>query len=57
MILRQRCAGIDRVWDWLNGRRSAGEVWERLQLNDALPMDALLTYIELLMAEGCVESA
>jgi aminopeptidase YwaD len=49
--LRQQHPGIDRAWDWLNGRRSAGQVWERLQFGGALPFEAVLDYLDFLIAE------
>ena len=53
--LRQQYPGIDRAWDWVNGRRSTGEIWERLQYGDPLPIEALPAYLELLVSEGLAE--
>jgi hypothetical protein len=50
--LCKRNAGVDRIWDWLNGRRTAEEVWERVQFGDAVPGDVVADYLELLVAEG-----
>ena len=51
--LRERTDGkVARVWDWLNGWRTAEEVWERVQFGGAMPFDIVADYIELLLAEG-----
>jgi len=41
-----------RVWDWLNGWRTAEEVWERMQFGGAMPFDIVADYLDLLVAEG-----
>ena len=49
--LRARCAGVDRVWDWINGRRTVGEIWERVQFGGAVPCEVVVAYLELLASE------
>ncbi len=56
-MLNQQNPGIHRAWDWLNGRRTLGEVWERLQYGGKTPFGALCALIALLQEEGLVEEA
>ncbi len=46
--------GVTRVWDWLNGRRTLGEVWARVQYGGAIPFAALAEALEVLHANGRV---
>jgi hypothetical protein len=51
--LRERAGGnVTRVWDWLNGWRTAEEVWERVQFGGAMPFNVIADYLDLLVAEG-----
>jgi len=50
--LRERNSNVGRVWNWLNGRRTIEEVWERIQFGGAIPYDVIADYLELLVAEG-----
>ncbi len=45
-------SNVARVWNWLNGRRTAEEVWERIQFGGAVSFDVVADYLELLVAEG-----
>jgi hypothetical protein len=53
--LRERCSGVERMWPWINGRRTVREIWERVQFGGAAPWDVAIDYLELLAAEGLVE--
>jgi len=52
--LRALCerADVGRIWNWINGRRTAEEIWERAQFDGAVPYDVVTEYLELLVAEG-----
>ena len=51
--LHERTDGkVARVWDWLNGWRTAEEVWERVQFGGAMPFDIVADYLELIVREG-----
>jgi hypothetical protein len=51
--LRERAGGnVTRVWDWLNGWRTAEEVWERVQFGGAMPFNIVADYLDLLVTEG-----
>ena len=51
--LRERAGGnVTRIWDWLNGWRTAEEVWKRLQFGGAMPFNVVADYLELLVSEG-----
>ena len=53
--LRERTdSNVARIWDWLNGWRTAEEVWERVQFGGAIPFDVVADYLELLVAEEFV---
>jgi hypothetical protein len=54
-ILRERVNGnLARIWDWINGRRTVEEIWERVQFGGHIPYDVVAEYLELLAAEGFV---
>ena len=53
--LREQCSGVERMWPWINGRRTAREIWERVQFGGAVSWEAAIDYLELLAAEGLVE--
>ena len=48
--LRER-ANVGRIWNWINGRRTIEEIWERMQFGGAVPYDVVAEYVELLVAE------
>jgi len=50
--LRERCSGVERMWPWINGRRTVREIWERVQFGGAVSWDVATDYLELLAAEG-----
>jgi len=50
--LRERCSGVERIWPWINGRRTVREIWERVQFGGTVPWDVMADYLELLAAEG-----
>ncbi|MFQ6043429.1 MAG: DUF4910 domain-containing protein [Candidatus Poribacteria bacterium] len=51
--LRERInSNVARIWDWLNGWRTAEEVWERVQFGGVMPFNVVAAYLELLIAEG-----
>ena len=50
--LRQRNGNVERAWEWLNGRRSVGEIWERLQFGGEVDMGTVIDYLDLLVAAG-----
>jgi len=43
---------VGKVWSWINGRRSVGEIWERIQFGGSVTYDAVADYIDLLVSEG-----
>lgn len=52
--LRGGNASVDTVWDWINGRRTPVELWERVQFGAAIPFELVQDYLELLTNEGFV---
>lgn len=53
--LRERVNGnLARIWDWINGRRTVEEIWERVQFGGHIPYEVVAEYLELLAAEGFV---
>lgn len=53
--LRERVNGnLARIWEWINGRRTVEEIWERVQFGGHIPYDVVAEYLELLAAEGFV---
>ena len=50
--LRERNGNVGRVWNWLNGRRTIEEVWQRVQFGGEIPYDVVADYLELLVEEG-----
>jgi hypothetical protein len=50
--LRERVNGnLARIWNWINGRRTVEEIWERVQFGGHIPYDVVAEYLELLAAE------
>ena len=45
---------VGRVWPWINGRRSVGEIAARLEHEGAIPLERLLAYLQLLAEAGAV---
>jgi len=53
--LRERVNGnLARIWEWINGRRTFEEIWERVQFGGHIPYNVIAEYLELLAAEGFV---
>jgi len=50
--LRERNGNVMRTWNWINGRRTMEEIWERVQFDNAVPYDVVADFLELLMDEG-----
>jgi len=50
--LREGSGSVMRAWNWINGRRTMEEIWERVQFDDAVPYDVVADFLELLMDEG-----
>jgi hypothetical protein len=51
--MRERVNGnLARIWNWINGRRTAEEIYERLQFGGTVPYDVVVEYLELLIGEG-----
>ncbi len=46
--------GLDRIWSWVNGRRSAGEIALRLNCGGPLSVATVVAYLRALEAEGLV---
>lgn len=42
---------INRIWDWINGRRTVEEIWERIQFSGEIPCKSVAEYIEVLVSE------
>ncbi|MBI3947617.1 MAG: DUF4910 domain-containing protein [Armatimonadetes bacterium] len=47
-------ADTARVWQWIDGRRTAREVWERLQHGGAIALPTVVEYLRVMAAEGMV---
>lgn len=43
---------VGRIWNWINGRRTVKEIYDRVQFNGAIPYDIVKKYAELLVDEG-----
>lgn len=52
--LRKRNGNALRAWNWINGRRTVEEIWERVQFGGAVDYETVADYLELLSAEGMV---
>mgnify|MGYP005836560625 CR=1 FL=1 len=55
--LRKRAgvrADLDRVWAWVNGRRSVTEIWARLRADGEIKLGVIADYLALLAEEGFV---
>ncbi len=50
--LREQAPDIEKAWDWLNGRRSLQEVWDRLQFPNPVPASTLIAFCDLLCQEN-----
>ncbi|HJN15545.1 MAG TPA: hypothetical protein QGH10_08650, partial [Armatimonadota bacterium] len=46
---------LHRIWPWINGRRSAREIHERLGHGGSLPLAVVVRYLELMAEAGMVE--
>ncbi|HOJ20351.1 MAG TPA: hypothetical protein PLY56_02350, partial [Armatimonadota bacterium] len=44
-----------RIWPWINGRRTAREIEERLRFEGQIPLETVVEYLRLMSAEGAVE--
>ncbi|MGQ9608374.1 MAG: DUF4910 domain-containing protein [bacterium] len=42
---------IDRIWNWINSRRTIEEIWERVQFGGKISCNVVAEYIELLVSE------
>jgi hypothetical protein len=49
--LRER-ANPNNIWNWINGKRTIKEIWERVQYGGAIGYKIVADYLDLLMAEG-----
>lgn len=49
-----RPADSARVWRWINGYRTARQIWERLQYGGAISLAAVVDYLRLMAEEGMV---
>jgi len=52
-MLRDRC-NIGHIWNWINGRRTIKEIYERAQFNTPIPYKVVQEYLELLSDEKFV---
>ena len=52
--LRAQAPGIDRVWLWINGRRSVADIWARAQAEQSVSLKVVNTYLALLKSEGVI---
>lgn len=43
---------VGRIWNWINGRRTVKEIYDRVQFNGAITYDIVKKYAELLVDEG-----
>jgi hypothetical protein len=48
-------ANLDRIWAWVNGRRSVPEIWARLRAGGEIKPRLITAYLRLLAEEGLVE--
>ncbi|HHX39378.1 MAG TPA: DUF4910 domain-containing protein [Armatimonadetes bacterium] len=44
-----------RIWAWINGRRTAREIEERLRHGGPVPLEGIVEYLRVMSAEGAVE--
>ena len=51
--LRER-GNVGHIWNWINGRRTVNEIYERVQFSEAIPYDLVKKYVELLADEGFI---
>ncbi len=43
---------VDRIWNWINGRRTIEDIWKRVQFSGKISCKIVAEYIELLVSEG-----
>jgi hypothetical protein len=48
---------LSRVWRWINGRRTAREIHQRLRHGGEIPLSVIVEYLRLLAEEGALELA
>jgi hypothetical protein len=53
--LRATPGQVERAWPWINGRRTAGGICQRLQLGGAVERGTVEGYMELMAQEGFLE--
>lgn len=46
---------VSRIWRWINGRRTAGEIHQRLRHGGEIPLASIVEYLRLMDEEGAVE--
>jgi len=46
---------LARIWAWVNGRRTARQIGERLCHGGVVPLASIVEYLRLMAAEGAVE--
>ena len=51
-LLKRTDSNVRRIWSWVNGRRTAEQIWERAQFGGEIPYDIVIEYLDLLAAEG-----
>jgi hypothetical protein len=51
--LRER-GNVGHIWNWINGRRTVREIYERVQFGGTMPYDLVKKYTELLTGEGFI---
>ncbi len=46
---------LNRIWRWINGRRTAQEVHQRLRHGGEIPLPVVVEYLQLLAGEGFLD--
>ena len=46
---------LNRIWKWINGRRTAREIYDRLRHGGEIPLATVVEYLRLMEREGMVE--
>jgi hypothetical protein len=47
---------VGHIWNWINGRRTVNEIYERVQFSGTIPYDLVKKYVELLADEGFISN-
>jgi len=53
----ERQLDLTRIWKWIDGRRTAWDICERLRYGGEIPLNTIIEYLRLMEGDGMVEIA